>query len=67
MDPSANLLGDMGLLPIDHQNEQVQLEDWPRRNELKAAILTTKQSDMPTGAKLWLEAEKFRRWLHSRN
>ena len=49
MEPTANQLGDVGLLPMDGQVEQVRLEDWPRRNALKAAILTTKQSDMPTG------------------
>ena len=58
MDPSANQLGDMGLLPMDHQDEQVRLGDWPRRNALKTAILATKQSDMTTGSKLWLVGEK---------
>ena len=58
MEPNANQLGDMGLLPMDGQDEQVRLEDWPRRNALKTAILATKQSDMPTGTKFWLVGEK---------
>ena len=58
MEPTANQLGDMGLLPMDSQDEQVRLEDWTRRNALKTAVLATKQTDMPKQNKLWLVGEK---------
>ena len=58
MDPTANQLGDMGLLPMDPQDEQVLLEDWTRRNALKTAVLATKQTDMPKRPKVWLVEEK---------
>ena len=58
MAPTANHLGDMGLLPQDPQDEQVSLEDWPRKTALKTALQAVTQPDKPTSAKLWLAAEK---------
>ena len=58
MDPSANQLGDMGLLPQDPQDEQVSNENWTRRTALKTALQAVNQPDKPTNPNLWLAAEK---------
>ena len=57
MAPSANQLGDMGLLPLNLQDEQVSLENWTRRTALKTALQAVNQPDKPTNANLWLAAE----------
>ena len=58
MAPSANQLGDMGLLPQDPQDEQVTNENWTRRTALKTALQAVNQPDKPTCVNLWLTAEK---------
>ena len=58
MAPTANQLGDMGLLPQDLQDEQVSLENWTRRTALKTALQAVNQPDKPTSVNLWLTAEK---------
>ena len=53
MPPTDAQLHDMGLTPLDNNDEQPIFSDWPRKKVLHDAIIASDQPNKPKGDLLW--------------